>query len=112
MNKYRSRKTEIGNITFDSKAEANRYKELKLLEKAGVISRLELQPKFELQPSFKKKGKAYRAINYIADFMYCDKEKGNKMIVEDVKGFETKDFKIKRKMFEYQYDNLTLELIK
>ena len=94
---------------FDSIAESRRYKELALLEKAGEIENLQLQPKFLLQDSFKKNGKTYRKIEYIADFMY--EEKG-KVIVEDVKGMETKEFKIKRKLFEYKYPDLELKLIK
>ena len=51
--------------------ESRRYKELKLLERAGEISNLKLQPRFLLQDSFKKNGKTYRKIEYVADFMYC-----------------------------------------
>ena len=68
MSKYRNRKTIHDGITFDSKGEANRYCELKILERAGEISDLTLQPKFTLQESFKKNGKTHRAITYIADF--------------------------------------------
>ena len=58
---------------FDSIRESQRYKELKLLERAGEISNLKLQPKFLLQDSFKKNGKTYRKIEYIADFSYCQR---------------------------------------
>ena len=109
MNKYKNKKVQIDMYVFDSIAESRRYKELALLEKAGEIENLQLQPKFLLQESFKKNGKTYRKIEYIADFMY--KEKG-KVIVEDVKGMETKEFKIKRKLFEYKYPDLELKLIK
>ena len=109
-NKYRNVKIELNGIKFDSKAEARRYKELKLLERAGEITNLELQPKFNLQGSFKKNGKTYRAINYIADFKYLDKK--GKEVVEDVKGIETKEFKIKKKMFEFKYKELELKIIK
>lgn len=109
MNKYKNKKVQIDMYVFDSIAESRRYKELALLEKAGEIENLQLQPKFLLQDSFKKNGKTYRKIEYIADFMY--EEKG-KVIVEDVKGMETKEFKIKRKLFEYKYPDLELKLIK
>ena len=109
MNKYKNKKVQINCYVFDSIAESRRYKELALLEKAGEIENLQLQPKFLLQESFKKNGKTYRKIEYIADFMY--EEKG-KVIVEDVKGMETKEFKIKRKLFEYKYPDLELKLIK
>lgn len=62
---------------FDSIAESKRYKELKLLEMAKEISKLELQPKFTLQEAFKKNGKTYRKIEYIADFKYIEKRKNN-----------------------------------
>lgn len=68
---------------FDSAKEAQRYRELKLLERAKKISNLELQPRFLLQESFRKNGKTYRKIEYVADFKYIEK---GKTIVEDVKG--------------------------
>lgn len=71
MNKYRNKKIQVDMYVFDSIAESKRYRELKLLERAGEISELELQPKFLLQEGFKKNGKTYRKVEYIADFMYC-----------------------------------------
>ena len=70
MNKYRNKKTQVDMYVFDSIAESKRYKELALLQRAGEIQNLELQPKFLLQESFKKNGKTYRKIEYIADFSY------------------------------------------
>ena len=98
MNKYYNKKTTIDGITFDSKIEAKRYKELKLMEQAGLIKDLVLQPQYELLKGFKRRGKIYRKITYIADFAYFDNEK-NRKVIEDVKGFETKDFKLKLKYF-------------
>ena len=110
MNKYRNRKTIVDGIKFDSKAEANRYIELKMLEKAGYIKQLKLQPKFTLQESYKSnKGQTVRAITYKADFTYFQ---DGKNVVEDVKGMETKEFKLKKKLFEYKYPNLDFRLIK
>lgn len=109
MNKYRNKKTIIDGIEFDSKKEANRYWELNLLERAGEITDLELQPKFLLLKSFKKNNKTYRKIEYIADFQY---RRNGKTIVEDVKGKETEVFKIKHKLFEYIYGDLELKIIK
>lgn len=109
-NKYRNKKTVIDGITFDSKAEARRYAELKLLERAGEIKDLELQPKYRLLDGFKKNGKTYRPIDYIADFKYVDRE--GKTIVEDVKGKETEVFKIKQKLFEMKYPGLELKIVK
>ena len=70
MNKYGNRKVVIDGIEFMSQKEGNRYCELKLLQRAGEISNLRLQPKFILQEGFKKNGKTYQAITYIADFSY------------------------------------------
>lgn len=71
MNKFRNKKVQIDRYVFDSIAEGRRYRELALLERAGEITNLELQPRFLLQESFKKNGKTYRKVEYIADFMYC-----------------------------------------
>ena len=109
MNKYYNKKTTINGIQFDSKKEASRYYELWLLEKSGYIDNLKLQPKFLLQPSFKKNGKTYRKIEYIADFMYFQ---DGKIIIEDTKGHETEVFKLKHKMFEYKYPEYQLKIIK
>lgn len=109
MNKYRNKKIVVDNIKFDSILEARRYNELKLLLRAGEIQDLKLQPRFLLQEGFKKNGKTYRKIEYVADFMY---KEDSKTIVEDVKGFATKDFKIKEKLFNYIYKDLELRLIK
>lgn len=109
MNKYRNKKVQIDMYVFDSIAESKRYKELVLLQRAGKITELQLQPKFLLQESFRKNGKTYRKIDYIADFMY---EEDGKIIVEDVKGKETEAFKIKHKLFEKKYMGLELRIIK
>lgn len=109
-NKYHAKKAVVNDVTFDSRLEARRYIELKNLQAIGEIFGLQRQPEFELQPEFKKRNKKYRKIVYIADFMYMDR-KGNK-IIEDCKGMETEVFRIKRKLFEYKYPDLTLTLIK
>ena len=107
MSKYKSKKIIIDGITFDSRREANRYSELRLLERAGKIKDLELQHKFVLQPSFKKNGKTIRAITYVADFTYFDlTTMRNK--VEDVKGFKTDVYRLKKKLFEFVYPELTI----
>lgn len=109
MNKYRNKKVIVDNYVFDSIQESRRYKELKLLKQAGQIQNLELQPHFLLQESFKKNGKTFRKIEYIADFQYTE---NGKTIVEDVKGMQTDVFKIKHKLFEKIYPNLELKIIK
>ena len=102
MNKYRNKKTIIDGIKFDSKKESTRYLELKLLEKAGSIKELELQKSFEIQPDFTLNNHKIRPIRYVADFYYYDNDK-KQYVVEDTKGYRTKDYKLKKKMFEYRY---------
>lgn len=96
MSKYKNKKVVIDNILFDSKKEANYYTKLKILKDAGKITDLELQKKFVLQDKFKLNGKTYRAITYVADFVYKD-DKG--MHVVDTKGYRTQVYKIKKKLF-------------
>ena len=108
MSKYGSKKVLINGIVFDSKKEADRYCELKFLERAGKIKDLSLQHKFELQHSFKKNGKTIMAITYIADFVYFDLERMVN-VVEDVKGYKTKEYLLKKKLFEYKYPYLTIK---
>ena len=98
-NKYSAKKTIIDGIKFDSKAEAERYLELKLLERAGKITALKRQVKFELIP----KQADERAVYYIADFTY---EMSDKTIAEDVKGYKTKEYIIKRKLFKSLYPSI------
>lgn len=104
--KYGNIKTVIDGITFDSRREADYYCELKMLKKAKEIKDFSLQPKYELQPKFKKNGTSHRAINYIADFVILRND--GVLEVVDIKGMETDVFKIKRKMFEYMYPELNL----
>lgn len=108
MSKYRAKKTVIDGIKFDSKKEAKRYIALKELEKKGNIEKLMLQPRFLLQEGFRKNGKAYRKIEYVADFMY---EQDGKLIIEDVKGIKTDVYKLKQKLFEKRYQDLTIKEI-
>ncbi len=108
MNKYRNRKIVVDNIRFDSNLEAERYRQLKLLQRAKQISNLRLQVPFLLQEGFKKNGKTHRKIEYIADFVY---EENGQTIVEDTKGMITETFKIKQKLFEYKYPDLNLKII-
>lgn len=109
MNKYRNKKVIVDGKEFDSKREGNRYKELRLLERVGKISDLEIQPRFLLQDSFKKNGRTFRKIEYVADFKYIE---NGKTIVEDVKGMQTDVFKLKHKIFEKVYPDLELRIIK
>lgn len=100
--KYKAKKIIVDGSKFDSKKEACRYKELKLLERAGRIRDLKLQPVYLLQDKFRYHDKAQRKITYIADFSYIDCETGEN-IVEDVKGFKTDVYMLKKKLFLYKY---------
>lgn len=103
--KFRAKKTEIDGITFDSKAEAERYVELKALEEEGQIVDLQRQVKFLLIPSqIRPDGKVERSCSYIADFCYW---KNGEYIVEDVKGYPTDAYKIKRKLMLLQGHPIT-----
>lgn len=110
VSKYNSKKTVVDGQTFDSKKEANRYKELRLLEKAGAIKDLRMQVKFTLIPAQRDEatGKVVeRECSYKADFVY---EEDGKTVVEDVKGFRTKEYIIKRKLLLYQYGIIIREI--
>lgn len=119
LGKYHSRKTVVDGITFDSRKEAARYQELRLLERAGLIRDLERQVKYVLIPEQREpdtidysKSKHGRRIRgriierecaYIADFRYFDTE-ADKVIIEDTKGLKTKEYIIKRKLMLYLYN--------
>jgi hypothetical protein len=107
MSKYHSRKVTRDGITFDSVKEAKRYSELLLLERAGAIQDLKRQVKFVLIPTQREpdtrgvrggiiKGKVLELeCSYVADCVYTE---NGKTVVEDTKGFRTKDYVIKRKL--------------
>ncbi len=100
--KYRNKKTELDGFRFDSKREAQRYQELKFLEKAGKICRLEIYPRFTIHV------KGDKICTYIADFKYmlCDRYLGNPTgaeIVEDVKGIRTQAYILKKKLMKAVY---------
>lgn len=105
--KYGSAKTEVDGIVFDSRKEARRYAELKIREKAGEITALRLQPEYELIPKYRKNGHTIRKTTYRADFEYIEKETGQ-LVVEDVKGFRTETYRLKKKLLEYLYPEITL----
>nr|DAJ86928.1 MAG TPA: Endonuclease [Caudoviricetes sp.] len=116
MSKYKAKKASVDGIEFDSRKEANRYCELKLLQRAGKIQNLELQKAFELIPAQREadtigkrggiiKGKVIeKAVFYRADFVYTE---NGETVVEDVKGYKGGGayavFTIKRKLLLYKY---------
>ena len=113
--KYRAVKTTVDGITFDSKKEAKRYTELKLLEKSGMITHLELQPTYQITVN------GVDICKYKADFSYYTVREENReqysnskgewivptktgdregQIIEDVKGFKTPIYRLKKKLVE------------
>lgn len=115
--KYGNRKTVVDGITFDSKKEANRFRELQLLERAGKITALQRQVKYVLIPTQRefsneiykkgahqghfKPGKVLeKECSYIADFAYIQ---DGAYVVEDTKGVRTEAYKIKRKLMLERY---------
>ena len=82
---------------YDSRKEHRRASELKLMQRAGIISRLREQVPYELIPAQRdENGKLLeRACTYVADFVY---ELDGKTVVEDTKGFRTDAYRIKRKL--------------
>lgn len=103
MSKYNNKKTEIDGFLFDSKREANRYVELKLLERAGEIENLELQPKYSVDINGK------HICNYFADFRYFDSY-NKSIVIEDAKGMRTDVYKIKKKLVEAIYSITIVEV--
>lgn len=115
QNKYKNQNIIVDNIKFDSRKEADRYFELRILEKTGKIADLQRQVKYVLIPAQREpdkigvrggitKGKLIeRECAYIADFVYKDLEKGE-LVVEDTKGFRTPEYIIKRKLMLYNYN--------
>jgi len=102
LTKYNAKKVTIDGINFDSKVEGEYFKLLKKQKEEGLIKDFELQPTFELQPKFEKNGKKYLPIKYQADFKVFNND-GTINII-DVKGQVLPLFKLKEKMFHYQYD--------
>jgi hypothetical protein len=96
MQKYRNRITTVDGIKFHSKKEAERYCDLKILERKGVIKFLTLQPKFDIVVN------GIKICTYIADFSYRATNAGGKevRVVEDVKGVKTSTYRLKKKLMK------------
>ena len=112
-NKYHNKKLQVNGESFDSMKELRRWRDLKLLEKAGVITELRRQVPFELIPDQRepdrigprggrKPGRMIeRKAVYIADFVYRDQD--GREVVEDCKGMRTKDYVLKRKLLLFRF---------
>jgi hypothetical protein len=110
MTKYGAKKTVVDNVRFDSKAESEYYKQLKLLKRANEIQDFELQPTFVLHDGFVLNGKKYQPIKYKGDFLVTHLD-GRKEVI-DVKGVKTQVYDMKKKMFLNRYrDYSFLEVI-
>ena len=107
--KYHAKGTWIDGHFFPSQAEAKRYRELLLLQRIGIVTESELQPKFLLQEGFVREGKVYRPITYRADFRvtYAD----GHIEVEDVKGYRTKEFDRTEKLLLYRYPDIRFNVL-
>ncbi len=108
--KYGAVRCEVDGIKFASQAEARRYQELRLLEKAGEVFNLLMQVKFPLEVV----GCCYPPTqvigNYVADFVYFTNKSLTRRVVEDVKGFRTPMYRWKKKHVEAQYGIEIVEL--
>ena len=113
MAKYHNRKTVVKGIPFDSKLEAERYQQLLLLEKAGAIGCLKLQPEIQISEGWvdPNTGEKHRSRFYVGDFKYVDHE-NHCWVIEDTKGIETQEFRLKWEYVqsehpEYRFRKLT-----
>lgn len=97
--KYKNQKTVVDGITFDSKAEAERYEQLRRQELCGFIHDLERQKKYVLCKGRWDNGRLF-SISYIADFVYV---MDGKTVVEDVKGYKTDVYELKKKLMKAVY---------
>ena len=102
--KYHAKRPTAYGRTWDSAKELKEYEKLLLLQKAGAIKTIEIQPIFVLQPSYKRGGKTIRAMKYIADFRLVLSD--GKEIVIDVKGFKTPVYELKKKLLLYKYPDI------
>lgn len=99
--KFGNVKTVIDGIKFDSKREAKRYSELKMLERGKAISDLQLQVPYVLIPSQKGVERNELPVKYIADFVY---KQNGQLVVEDAKGFREPLYVVKRKLMLEKYN--------
>jgi len=94
--KFGAKKTIVDGITFDSKWESERYGQLRAMERGGIVTDLKLQVKYDIVIN------DIKICKYIADFVYKEELPNGeiKEIVEDAKGFETPEFKLKKKLMK------------
>ena len=105
MPKYHYKKTEVNGIVFDSRHEAERWIELRYMERAGLIYELQRQVPFVMIPTQRDEvtGKLLeKETKYYADFTYRDRQT-HKLVVEDAKGMKTDVYKLKKKLMFWRY---------
>lgn len=106
-NKYHNKKVVANGIEFDSKKEAGRWMELQIMEKAGLITNLRRQVRYQLTPTIHIAGVTLRSSNYVADFVYSE---NGEEVVEDVKGMRTTEYVLKKKFLAFRYGILVREV--
>lgn len=107
MSKFKSVRVVVDGQRFDSQKEAARGFDLKIMQKAGMISELRFQVPFVLQESFIHDGKKEQDICYVADATYMENDK---YIVEDTKSEHTRKndlYRVKRKLLLFRYPDIT-----
>lgn len=105
--KYHARKKEVDGHLFDSTGEALAYRKLRLWEHAGVISDLQLQPRFVISPGYRDaEGHKVRAREYVADFSFM---RGGRRVIVDFKGVLTPMYRMKRDIFRQRFPDLEFE---
>lgn len=102
--KYGNKITEVNGIAFDSKKEAAYYEDLLWRQRTGAVKSIELQPKFVLQPGYKRDGKKIRPIIYRADFKVTEAD--GHIYYVDTKGMKTPVYLLKKKMLLYKYPDI------
>lgn len=107
--KYANEPTTLDGIRFDSKAEARRWGDLRLLERAGQVADVRRQVRYVLVPkTARPSGGFERETAYIADFVYVDAKSG-RTVIEDVKGAVTPEYRLKRKLMLWVHGLEVLE---
>ena len=114
-NKYGAKPVVVSGYAYRSKRELKRHTELQLLERAGLITELRREVPFELLGRQQRDdGSIEQPVTYVADYVYRDREKGDQLVVEDVKSkaTRTRDYIIKRKLMLREHGITIREIYK
>lgn len=107
--KYNNKRTEYNGYIYDSKKEAEYAMYLDSEKERGAVLEWKRQPGFVLIPRFRKNGKIWRPTRYIADF-WVKYHDGKEEII-DAKGYVTRGFQLKYKLFEWRFPELSLKIV-